>query len=239
MNWVDSPPLTREHQGEDFLEFGEDDKEDFKDYEINRGGNVFSCSLHTGLNFTSCEELHTHVSKHWKQYICDECNKACTPKYNLKNHVQTKHRGVTPQVKCTIAGCDAVFCLKNGFYKHYNWEHKCETCKKIFSCLPELEEHCCGVVEKPSVCKFCSKEFKTSQTCKRHIEESCLSNPEVKSKQYPYKCDICGDSFHEKNNLLKHTESVHGRRGNKYQCPKCSASFPNRELAGEHIKTFH
>ena len=46
---VDSPLLHREHP--DFLEFGEDDKEDFKEYEINWGANVYSCSLHTGLNF--------------------------------------------------------------------------------------------------------------------------------------------------------------------------------------------
>ena len=149
-----------------------------------------------------------------------------------------KHWGVTPQVKCVTEGCDAMFCIRNGFYKHFNREHRCDSCKKICASLSELQEHHCGV-DKGSICMYCSKEFKTSQTCKRHIKESCLSNPEVMMKKYLYKCDICGNSFSDKNYLLKHTDVAHSRRANKYPCHKCSATFHNRDLAMEHIKNCH
>ena len=238
MPQVDSPQEEREQVGEDMLEFADDNEEDFKEYEIIKGGNIYGCTMHSGLNFANHEELRSHISKHQKQCICDQCNKGYSSKYNLENHVQTKHWGVTPQVKCTIEGCVAMFHTRNGFYKHFNREHKCDSCKIICASLSELQEHCCGV-DKGLICMYCSKEFKTSQTCKRHIEESCLSNPEVMMKKYPYKCDVCGDSFSDKNYLLKHTDIAHGRRGNKYPCHKCSATFHNRDLATEHIKNCH
>ena len=114
---VDSPPPPeqREQVGEDMFEYGDNNEEDFKQYEISKGGNIYACTLHSGLNFTSHEELQAHISKHQKQYVCDECNKGYASKYNLENHVQLKHRGVTPQVKCTIEGCDAMFHIKMDF----------------------------------------------------------------------------------------------------------------------------
>ena len=93
---VDSPQEEREQVGEDMLEFADDDEEDFKQYKIIKGGNIYGCTMHSGLNFASHEELWGHISKHQKQYVCDKCNKGYSLKYNLENHVQMKHWGVTP-----------------------------------------------------------------------------------------------------------------------------------------------
>ena len=53
---VDSPQEKREQVGEDMLEYADDD-EDFKQYEIIKGGNIYGCTMHSGLNFANCEEL--------------------------------------------------------------------------------------------------------------------------------------------------------------------------------------
>ena len=57
MPQVDSPQEEREQVGEDMLEFADDDEEDFKEYKIIKGGNIYGCTMHSGLNFASCEEL--------------------------------------------------------------------------------------------------------------------------------------------------------------------------------------
>ena len=41
-----------------------DENEEYKLLEIKKGPNVYSCSLHTNLNFMSQDEMHRHFDKH-------------------------------------------------------------------------------------------------------------------------------------------------------------------------------
>ena len=206
-------PISATTVSDDYDAQDDDEDEEYGTLEIKKGANVYSCTLHHALTFVSRDELHKHFDKHSKLHICEECDKPFASKQNLENHVLRGHRGLSGKYKCNVEGYTAVLKSKGGLYKHFNRDHKCDLCKKVFAGHTELEEHNC----KPPlpVCCFCKKEFHTAQICKRHIEESCLSNPEVRMKKYPYKCDVCGDSFLDQNKLGVNIEVSH-KRGNRY-----------------------
>ena len=181
---ISSPQMRTDRSAEELPEIGDKEEEEIKVFELVRGSNIYSCTMHNNLNFASREELMKHVSKHTKQHVCEECQKSYASKYNLEAHIAKFHKGVTGVFKCTVPGCTVTLKTKGGFYKHFNREHKCRLCNKDFAGANELEEHECSAKAAPS-CKFCQKEFRMLQTCKRHIEESCLANPEVLGKSTP------------------------------------------------------
>ena len=216
----------------------EDEDEKYKSLEIKKGPNIYSYSLHTNLNFVSWDEMHRHFDKHSKNHICDECSKQFASKHNLDNHILKEYDGISTKFKCMVDGCTAVLYSRGGLYKHCNQKHKCQFCNKVFMGPGEVDNHECKATTSALVCHFCKKEFCTAQTCKCHIEEVCLANPEVMVKKYPYKCDICGDCFSDKNKLSVHIDVSH-KWGNKYACQKCNCSFPMRDQANQHMKVYH
>ena len=98
----------------------EDEDDEYKSLEIKKGPNVYSCSLHTSLNFASQDKLHRHFDKHSKLHICEECSKPFALKHNLDNHVLKEHCGMSTKFKCTVEGCTAVLNSRGGLYKHCN-----------------------------------------------------------------------------------------------------------------------
>ena len=169
-----SPEQRIDKLGEELAEIGDEEEEEMKVFKLVRDGNIYSRMMHNNLNFASGEELMKHIPKHTKQHLCEECQKSYTSKYNLEAHIAKFHRGVTGVFKCTVPGCTVTLKIKGGFYKHFNREHKCGFCNKVFAGASELEEHECSTKAALSS-KFCQKEFHTVQTCKQHIEESCLA----------------------------------------------------------------
>ena len=239
----DESPVGRPgsvHTGTDDIDtdLQEDEEDDYKSLEIKKGPNVYSCSLHTNLKFVSRDEMYRHFDKHSKLQTCEECNKTFASKHNLDHHILKEHCGMSTKFQCTVEGCSAILNSRGGLYKHCNREHKCPVCNKVFTGPGEVENHDCKTTISGSVCHFCNKEFHTPQTCKRHIEEVCLANPEVMAKKYPYKCDICGDCFSEINKLSVHFDVSH-KWGNRYMCQKCNCSFPMRDQANQHMKLYH
>ena len=160
--------------------------------EIKKGPNIYSCSLHTSLNFASQDEMHRHFDKQ--------------SKHNLDNHILKERNGISIKFKCMVDSCTAVLYSRGGLYKHCNQEHKCQFHNKVFTGPGEVDNHECKATTSALVCHFCKKEFHMAQICKCHIEEVCLVNPEVMVKKYPYKYDICGDCFSDKNKLPVHID---------------------------------
>ena len=109
---ISSPQMRIDKSGEELPEIGDEEEEEIKVFELVRGGNIYSCTMHNNLNFASREELMKHKSKHTKQHICEECQKSYTSKYNLETHIAKFHRGVT---ECTVPGCTVTLKTK-GFF---------------------------------------------------------------------------------------------------------------------------
>ena len=191
----DESPVGRPgsvHTGTDDIDTDlQEDEDDYKSLEIKKGPNVYSCSLHTNLKFASRDEMYRHFDKHSKLQTCEECNKTFALKHNLDHHILKEHRGMSTKFQCMVEGCSAILNSRGGLYKHCNREHKCPVCNKVFTGPGEVENHDCKTTISGSVCRFCNKEFHTPQTCKRHIEEVCLANPEVMAKKIPLQMKTC------------------------------------------------
>ena len=112
---ISSPQMRIDKSGEELPEIGDEEEEEIKVFELVRGGNIYSCTMHNNLNFTSREELMKHVSKHTKQHVCEECQKSYASKYNLEAHIVKFHRGVTGVFECTVPGCTVTLKTKGVF----------------------------------------------------------------------------------------------------------------------------
>jgi ribosomal protein L34E len=52
------------------------------------------------------------------------------------------------------------------------------------------------------------------------------------------KCDKCGKRFHKIEELMQHTQVVHGK-DIFYRCRKCNVSFQGMEQMRNHARKFH
>ena len=236
-NILPKPKVEKKNVTEE-NEDGEDDLE-YELFAHRKPGNVYSCRMHATQCFASKEEFKRHVAKHTADYMCTACSKTYTSKYNLEAHVRNVHDGLL--VKCTVEDCASTFKTKGGYHKHFNSVHKfaCVFCTEVYTSESKLKNHACAA-SKRSICTFCLKEFKTITSCKRHTEESCLSNPAVMQRKYPEKCEHCSDSFITTEVLAEHQERcVAHVQDHTYYCHKCMQKFRSREQATEHTAVCH
>jgi transcriptional regulator NrdR family protein len=52
------------------------------------------------------------------------------------------------------------------------------------------------------------------------------------------RCDKCGRRFHKIEELMQHTQVVHGK-GNRYHCKQCDVRFEGMEQMRDHARKFH
>ena len=221
--------------------------EDVDLFKVLKPGHVYSCSLHSSLNFGNRDELAKHVSKHTDEFVCQFCPKSYSSKWNLDSHMKVHTSGRLEEFKCQVESCGKVLGTKGGLSKHVNAMHawRCENCKLVFETDEELNDHTCDVVVggngKSVSCRFCGKAFRTSGTCKRHCDESCLSNPVVMARKYPWKCDLCPDRFQEEDLFKRHRIGCSSMRarGHVYPCKRCNATYTSRDAANAHTKECH
>ena len=76
----------------------------------------------------------------------------------------------------------------------------------------------------------------TMHNLKKLREQSQIILPKEKDKIY--KCESCGKSFRQSNNLNIHIKRIHEGQRN-YKCDSCGKSFPESGKLKKHIKTIH
>ena len=78
------------------------------------------------------------------------------------------------------------------------------------------------VKKEPMICEENLQEHQVSKDLSDHEVDNCL------------KCNICDSSFKSKQNLKKHTTSVH--EGKKpFKCNVCNASFAQKAHLKKHV----
>jgi len=91
-------------------------------------------------------------------------------------------------------------------------------------------------------CDKCFKKFSHRKSLRQHMAKTnCTGNEGKKVKPSQHSglvCDICGITFKENRNLVKHIEEVH-EKINNFSCEFCSAIFVRKSTLVKHIKAVH
>ena len=139
--------------------------------------------------FSSKEVCQQHIKTVHKDKnaVCDICNGKFKSKFALDNHIKLKHSENPPQeYSCLV--CKTKFGYESSLKRHI----------KIKGHQHEPDISISGPVEGCEACSICGEEIEDLQ---EHMDKK------HKPKRFP--CKKCEKSFHRKDTLHKHEETVH------------------------------
>ena len=145
-------------------------------------------------SFTTKWNLDEHVkTKHLSLvFTCDQCNKPYTRKSRLNSHIQTVHNNVKP------------YC--------------CNTCQKRFGRKDHLKQHEKTHGERMTHnCGDCDAKFYSKQKLKFHVASQHSANSEA------WPCSLCGTKLKRKDTLARHMSDNCSRI---LECFYCKNTYP-------------
>ena len=174
---------------------------------------------------------------------CMECEMTFDNTGDLKAHERKAHFRMKyyQKVSCEICGAEMA---KNNIKEHKRRMHGdpneikthiCDQCGKGFAAHSKMLRHRVLHWEKKFLCSVpgCDKAF--------HFEKGRSSLEEhfndVHLNIRPYSCDVCGSSFANNRNLVKH-RLIHSEERNKI-CPFCNKGFKQEATLYRHKKSCH
>jgi len=184
----------------------------FKRHKLVMHGENITCDQ-CGL-VLSCKAIDDHMkTEHPGEfYTCDLCNETFTQVQEIQQHLITQHDKEKPY-KC--AHCDLWFEEKVYRRIHVNQKHK---------------------IQSDWGCLHCGLKCGTKQALKLHLAE-CVKVIEeetgVKIKMETKVCEICNDTFMNRNDLANHKLRMHT---SKYDCPLCASKFTIKKKFEAHVK---
>lgn len=183
--------------------------------------------------FSYFKLLSSHMSEHYKNYICKVCGRGFINKHARKAHTyRHKDEGVYP---CRY--CDKEFATKLRQLNHERVVHilqnktqRCGYCSERFVDVVKKSNHefsVHGVVPRKFHCYDCGKIYDSQRSLSAHYKCCHL-------KLKPHKCTECSKAFWKKSGLTKHMVT-HTKERN-YECDKCGKSFGTGSTLKQHMK---
>ena len=182
-----------------------------------------------------------------KSFICEDCNKSFTLKWNLKTHAKScKGFGNKDMLSCEK--CDGKFTSKRTLKVHSMKcfglkTYSCKDCSETFVVYKHLHEHR-QKFHTCSKCDYCDVVITNSKNLKRHILTKHKGLTPAKARELEmrqnskasaiekkdFKCEYCCKTFSDKRTLNHHSTT------HTFPCNFCKKFFQSISDLMNHVE---
>ncbi|XP_045456932.1 zinc finger protein 501-like [Melitaea cinxia] len=194
-------------------------------------GEELRCIICYSL-FNKFKVLQEHMSTHFRNYICDDCDAGFVTRMILLNHIKCHQLG---SFKCDY--CPKTYNTHRKKKSHERLVHvhksmlnKCGYCNEKFDRYQKREDHLVKVHGVRSVtfnCQACEKIFVSQRALRDHTKRDHLMEKH-------HACNECDMKFYRPCDLSKHMVKHRGIR--KFKCEVCLKLYVRRNTLREHMR---
>ncbi|KAL6461275.1 hypothetical protein MHYP_G00312410 [Metynnis hypsauchen] len=171
------------------------------------------------------------ISPSHGKFECPRCGQQYEQYRTLHAHMQTHAHGY----RYVCGPCGQPFERWNRLWLHqriHRMKRRCYSCSQCnlqFRFIGSYKRHMLDHAgQRPFACPVCPETFVHGEALHAH---QCEFHQLSKILQ----CDVCGKTFSNLRNLLKHSRLHNGAVS--HQCLACKLSFTNNKILQEHLKT--
>lgn len=211
-------------------------------------------SMKSQINET--ERLVKHaLQNNGEEYSCQICNttfkRQCQFKIHMRNHITqiedeqslSDMEGSEAEEIVPVNNKRTSTAEQSPELKVVDKPWKCAHCHRSYTTEAQMKNHQRFHRPKNFLCPICGKPFLRQGLVDLHVPVHNavrtwpIMSTKEKSKERPFKCDMCSKRYMSNTSLCGHKKQVHGPK--IHECHLCGIKFSLRKDLRRHVKTHY